>query len=165
MLELFLECIASISKNISTSIPPKIIERPSLTQPQNKFAESPWYNHVVLHELDILGEDATFLKSLFDNFQLEGDKHILAIRKSIKEDYLLYRENLHALKGSATELGATKLAKACIDGEALKPYDLGSEKIKLACQSVEQAYHHTIDALATVIRIENTAPLPKAADH
>jgi len=63
------------------------------------------------------------------------------------DDYLDYRENLHALKGSATELGANKLVQACLSGEALKPYDLNSDEMKQMCTHIEQVFNKTVAAL------------------
>ena len=53
----------------------------------------------MLHELDILGDDPDFIKILLQNFTKEGSQHILGIKKAMHDDYLDYRENLHALKG------------------------------------------------------------------
>ena len=76
------------------------------------------------------------------------------------DDYLEYREHLHALKGSATELGAAKLVEACLDGEALKPYDLNSEKMNQMCHHVEEIFNKTVTALNNAVT-EAQALLPK----
>ncbi len=142
-----LECIASLSKKIRKSKE----SRPEPATPRrpihSNFAESEWYNHVVLHELDMLGDDSDFLKSLLRNFENEGAQHILEIKKAMYDDYLEYREHLHALKGSATELGADKLVATCSEAEALKPYDMDSEKIRQMCALVEEVFNDTVTAL------------------
>ena len=67
-------------------------------------------------------------------------------------DYLEYREALHALKGSSTELGAKTLASVCQKGEALKPYDIGGEQIKETAAEIEKTFIRTSAALSNVTR-------------
>ena len=143
-----LECIASLSKNIRR---PKAGEPRKARQPRShlpsNFAESEWYDNAVLHELDILGNDPEFVITLLKNFEKEGAQHVLDIKKSMYDYYLEYRENLHALKGSATELGADRLVEICLEGEALKPYDLGSEKIEQMSKRIAEVFKKTVAAL------------------
>ncbi|MGD8419252.1 MAG: ATP-binding protein [Gammaproteobacteria bacterium] len=150
-----LECIASLSKNIRKAKAVASQEPPdSRKQLYGIFADSEWYDHVVLQELDMLGEGPDFLKSLLRNFEKEGSQHILDIKKSMFDDYLEYRDNLHALKGSASELGANKLVDVCLQGEALKPYDMGSEKINQMCMRVEDVFNKTVTALNSAVTVE-----------
>lgn len=151
-----LECIASLSRNIRTISPKKTvhIERRSVKRHVNSsFTESEWYDRVVLDELDTLGGDPEFITSLVRNFAKDGAKHILTIKTSIDEDYLEYRESLHALKGSSTELGARKLVEICLKGEALKPYNLGSDKIYQLCSDLEEIFNNTATALEHAVTV------------
>ena len=143
-----LECIASLSKNIRKAKASKPILQPvSRRHLQSNFAESEWYDNIVLHELDILGKDPDFIKALLSNFENEGLKHIEKLKQAIQDDYLEYRERLHAIKGSATELGANKLAQTCQEAEMLKPYDMDSEKINQMYSRVEKVFKSTVAAL------------------
>ena len=147
-----LESIASLSKNIvkskaSKPLPP----RKSKTQIRSNFVESVWYDNVVLHELDILGNDPDFIKTLLRNFEKEGSRHIGNIKEAMLDDYLEYRENLHALKGSATELGANELVEACLRGEALKPYDLNSSKMEQMSLHIAEVFGNTVTALNNAV--------------
>jgi len=143
-----LECIASLSKNIRKAKASKpISQHESRMHLQSNFAESEWYDNIVLHELDILGEDPDFIKTLLSNFESEGLRHIDYLKQAIEDDYLEYREQLHALKGSATELGAGQLVQTCEQAEKLKPYDMGSEKINQVCVRVEKVFKSTVAAL------------------
>ena len=144
-----LDSVASLSKNIRSKKVTKKPAQESKSGPRIKsnFAESEWYDYTVLHELDLLGEDPEFIKSLFKNFSIEGARHILNIKTAMEDDYLEYRENLHALKGSATELGTGRLVEFCLKGESLKPYDIGSEKIFQFCSDLEEIFKNTVTAL------------------
>jgi len=142
-----LECIASLSRNIVKSAAKQSYPHKSNSQLRSTFAESEWYDNMVLYELDLLGNDPDFLKTLLRNFEKEGSRHIQNLTSVMLDDYLEYRENLHALKGSASELGAKQLVQACLDGEALKPYDINSEKIRQMCAHVEDVFGKTVAAL------------------
>ena len=163
-----LESIASLSKNIRKSKagkPAAGAARDPGRKLHSNFAESEWYNNVVLHELDILGEEPDFLKILLKNFEAEGSQHILNMKKSMYDDYLEYRENLHALKGSATELGAGKLVEICAEGESLKPYDMGSEKINQMCMRIEEVFKRTVTALNSAVTVEHEVYAEKTTDN
>ena len=147
-----LEAIASLSKNIQKPQPvAKPAAQGSSSQMRSNFSESAWYDNVVLHELDILGNDPDFVKTLLSNFEREGSRHISNIKTAQGDDYLDYRESLHALKGSATELGAGKLVEACLEAEALKPYDIDSEKMSQMCLHVEDVFEKTVTALNNAV--------------
>ncbi len=163
-----LECIASLSRNIRTADSKKTIqiERRKVKRHVNSsFSESEWYDRVVLDELDTLGGNPEFIASLVRDFTHEGGNHILAIKKSIEEDYLEYRESLHALKGSSTELGARKLVETCLECEALKPYDLGSDKIYQLCSNLEEIFSHTAAALAHAVTVYQKQLPARLKDH
>lgn len=163
-----LECIASLSKNIRRSKVEKIPAPKARTpriQLHSNFAESAWYDHILLHELDILGEDPDFLKSLLKNFQHEGAQHILNLKKAMYDDYLEYRDNLHALKGSATELGAGRLVEICVSAESLKPYDMGSDKINNMCLQLEEVFNNTATALINAVAAGQEAYPGKTTDQ
>ncbi|NNF81949.1 MAG: response regulator, partial [Flavobacteriaceae bacterium] len=128
------------------------------------FKESEWYNNAVLEELNILGGTPEFILSLVNNYATDGSKHILRIKTSIDDDYLVYRESLHALKGSSTELGATKLVDRCIAGENLKPYDLGGEQIHLICEELEDGFNNTVTALLSAVTDSKKKLTGKASD-
>ncbi len=160
-----LECIASLSKKIRKTKGRKPVPQEPRRQFDSNFVESEWYNHIVLHELDILGEDPDFLKSLLKNFEKEGLQHILEIKKAMYDDYLEYREHLHALKGSATELGAEKLVASCVQAEALKPYDMDSEKIRQMCALVEETFNNTVAALSNAATVKQEVYPGRSTDR
>jgi len=150
-----LECIASLSKNIHKARP---VKTPVPREPRNRirsnFKESEWFDNIVLHELDVLGDDSDFIKTLLENFEKEGQKHVLDIKNSMYDDYMEYRDNLHALKGSATELGANRLVEVCLEGEALKPYDMGSKKIEQISKRIAEVFENTVTALKNAVTAE-----------
>jgi two-component system sensor histidine kinase RpfC len=160
-----LECIASLSKNIRKAKAGKPVSPEPRRQLQSNFVQSEWYDNIALHELDILGEDPGFLKTLLKNFENDGLRHILNIKKAMYDDYLEYRENLHALKGSATELGAGKLVASCTEAEALKPYDMDSDKIIQMSLHIEEVFNNTVTALNSAVTVEQQVYPGKMTDQ
>ena len=108
---------------------------------------SPWFDEKIIRELSNLGEGLPFIQRLVKGFAKDGAKHIKRIMEFEDNDYPAYRESLHALKGSATELGATALVEICLKGETLKPYDMGSDKIRNINREVEEIFNLTVSAL------------------
>ncbi len=158
-----LESIASLSRNIRSSgtRKPFRLERGNGTrQIESNFSESEWYDRLVLDKLDALGEgDPEFVASLVNNFAREGARNVLAIKTSIGEDYLEYRESLHALKGSSTELGADKLVDICLKGEALQLYHLGSREIYQLSSILEDIFNYTVTSLEhAMTQYQNRTP-------
>ncbi|MCP4488905.1 MAG: response regulator [Gammaproteobacteria bacterium] len=160
-----LETIAVLSKNVkSSSRPPIKSIKSSPVQIQSCFDKSEWYDHMVLYELQILGGNPEFINSLLKSFDTSGRKHLHTIKSALHDDYLEYRESLHALKGSATELGGDKLVEACLKAEALKPYDLGSEKILSLSVKVEEIFNKTVTALLDAVTANQKSYPGKSLD-
>jgi two-component system sensor histidine kinase RpfC len=153
-----LEKIASLSRNL------RIVKlekqgRSPLTAKAGNISESPWYDENVIHELSMLGDDPSFIQSLVTNFTKDGEKHIAGINSAMQDDYLEYRESLHALKGSATELGADMLVEICLKGEALKPYDIGTDKIEALSHQLEEVFINSVSALNKAVSLDqNQSP-------
>lgn len=98
----------------------------------------PRIDHGVLEGLAELGDSDQFLISLIRDFKEDSDRNVSELRRAVAEqDYAGYRDTLHAIKGSAGDLGAPRLAALCREGEALKPYDMGSERPQQVVDGVQ----------------------------
>jgi len=157
-----LACIATLSKNIRRARTAKVpTPWESRTGLRSNYIDSEWYDNIVLQELDVLGDDPDFIKTLLRNFEKEGAQHVQNIEKFSHDDYIGYRDSLHALKGSSTELGANRLAEVCQEGEALKPYDMGSKKIQQMSERIAEVFEKTIAALNNAAMAEEDNIYPK----
>ncbi len=114
---------------------------------ENVQASSQLFDSNKLAELINLDQDKQFILSLIESFKHDASKHVGIICAASKDDYLTYRESLHALKGSATEMGAVTLSTLCTQGEQLKPDDIGSDQLLTLCKQLEKTFHETISAL------------------
>jgi two-component system sensor histidine kinase RpfC len=150
---LLLEKVAILSKNIKGKRKgAKPFKNNVSIHPQAAaFESSPWFDENILRELSDLGEGLPFIQRLVKGFAKDGSRHITNILKTQEDDYPAYRESLHALKGSATELGATSLVTICLKGESLKPYDMGTEKIRQLNSEVENIFNLTVNALQDAV--------------
>ena len=87
-------------------------------------------------------------------FKSDGFKHLANIKQSAGDDFLGYRAGLHALKGSAIELGAIPLVDLCLAGEELKPYDIDTDRIHELANQVEDTFIKTIASLESSLLTE-----------
>ncbi len=152
-----LEKIAIISQGISTSTEHSRKENSpthttvhTLNELVTSDADSndeKWCDHAVLQELFLLAKDNDFMQRLINGFIEDGEKHIARIHQARNDDYLVLRESLHALKGSASEFGAHKLVDLCRKGEDFKPYDMGTDTIFEFVRNIESVYQNTVKAL------------------
>ncbi len=155
---ILLEKIASLSRNQTdgsrkhASIPNKSLEPKGKVETES--SKQHWFDENALRELSALGEGPQFIQSLVKNFIEDAERHITCIKRSSVNDYLEYREALHALKGSSTELGAGLLVKICLEGEALKPYDLNTDKIKRLVDQTEEVFTKTKASLVKAVSLE-----------
>ncbi|WP_292479346.1 Hpt domain-containing protein [Methylophaga sp.] len=84
------------------------------------------------------------------------------ILQSAHDDYLTYRESLHALKGSSSELGANKVAELCRQGESYKPFDIGSDELIRLTNKLEHAFSQTLTELELAFKHQGQS---QKADH
>jgi len=140
-----LEQIAQLSPETKHVPVPVPVPVPAKESSDNDI--SPWLDKNALHELSKLGGGEPFIEKLIACFKDDGNKHIAVIKQAATDDYLHYRESLHALKGSSAEIGAIKLAQLCLQGEALKPYDIGKPHINDIAAEIEIAYLKTVELL------------------
>jgi len=105
----------------------------------------------LISELEQLGGGEQFINSLVSGFEYDGRKHIDIINSAVFDDYYQYRESLHALKGSSTEIGAIKLAGLTRQAEQIKPDQINSHEIKQIARDISQVFNDSLVALKKTI--------------
>ncbi len=99
-----------------------------------------------LRELDGIGRSG-FVADLVAGFVTDGEKLVAAMSESVREaDYKGFREQVHALKGSAGSLGAEALYKKCREVSQVVPRELPVSAEKLV-QEIERSFAATRVAL------------------
>jgi len=82
-------------------------------------AEPPTLDISVLAELDRLSRDPTSLMAVIETFETEGETLLAHIAETVAaRNHSAFTEWVHALKGNAMNVGATRLAAACQRAES-----------------------------------------------
>ncbi|MCP4406905.1 MAG: response regulator [Gammaproteobacteria bacterium] len=106
-----------------------------------------------LDTLTQLGSGPEFIKQLVEGFQRDGERLMENLQHADDQrDYLEMRDAVHALKGTASELGAIQLIKLCKDVEGLKPYDMVSDKPGLLIEEINEIFVNTCLTLNNYVR-------------
>ncbi len=128
-----------------------VTKLPSRMEKEKLGTGNEWFDPQVFQSLMMLDTDPNFIQKLVNGFIADGEKHINRIDIAVYDDYLELRESLHALKGSAAELGAIQLVDICRKGEEYKPYDIGTDKLFKLSDSIKTIYKNTVTALNTAV--------------
>lgn len=131
-------------------------------KPHASLSSQKWCDPQVMLELSRLGGGQGFLQQLLNGYKADGTKHMQWIRQAANDDYLAYRESLHALKGSSSELGANRVADLCRQAEAFKPFDIGSSELLQLTDKLQHAFTETLSELETVVKQQEPS---QKADH
>lgn len=137
-----LEAIAKLAQIES----PKQVNLPSNKKNITEISE--WFDSQVIRELSQLGTDHNFLTTLIDGFEMDGQKHIQVVQMAVEnDDFIAFRESLHALKGSAAEMGAKPLTEICRKAELLKPNEIANSESLHYCTQLSHTFEQTVKAL------------------
>lgn len=109
------------------------------------------YQH--LNDLKSLGGGEQFMHNLLDSFVEDGRKHLAIINQAVNDDYYQYRESLHALKGTSTELGASTLAALCRQAETLKPAQINSTEMIELVDELNRVFEQTLMAISEALAV------------
>jgi len=102
----------------------------------------------VLDDLAQIG-GADFVQNLLASFEQDSERAIRDIEHALEaKDYGRWHDQLHMLKGGASDVGATWLAQICADAERIKPYELSGDGTREKLAQVRLALSDTQSALA-----------------
>lgn len=105
-------------------------------------------NRQALKNLAQLGSGNEFVRSLIEGFKRDGENLLQELHAAVAEqDYLRFREALHALKGAATELGGVELVSLCERAERMRPYDMTNSGPANRTSHINDSFHRTIAAM------------------
>jgi two-component system sensor histidine kinase RpfC len=73
-----------------------------------------------------------FVQDLLASFSEDSERAIRDIERAlVAQDYGQWLDQLHKLKGGASDIGANHLARLCAEAERIKPYELnGTDAIQ-----------------------------------
>ncbi|ACL71186.1 Hpt sensor hybrid histidine kinase [Thioalkalivibrio sulfidiphilus HL-EbGr7] len=147
-----LDTVAGLALQGATR-PATLETRPEPAAPQTATKEVDVLNSEVLDSLVRLGSGPVFLMDLLDGFRRDGEQQLADLRQAVTmNDYPRMRDALHALKGSAGEMGGALLVRLCQAAEGLKPYELGTDKPATYVTHIEQAFRETCAGVDAYLR-------------
>jgi len=101
----------------------------------------------VLNDLAQLGGYA-FVKDLLASFEEDSERSMRDIERALaSQDYGQWHDQLHMLKGGASDVGANRLAQLCAEAERIKPYELVGTRARRMLDEVRFALDEAQAAL------------------
>jgi two-component system sensor histidine kinase RpfC len=102
----------------------------------------------ILDDLASLGGGAEFVEGLIREFTQDSLRALEAIDAALKaRDYPAWKDQLHALKGGASDVGALELAQRCAEAERTQPFELGAPMARERLDAVRAAWNAAGGAL------------------
>jgi two-component system sensor histidine kinase RpfC len=101
----------------------------------------------VLDDLALLGGH-TFVQDLLTSFEEESGRLMRDIERALAaQDHGQWHDQLHMLKGGASDVGANRLAQQCVEAERIKPYEMASQD---ASEKLDEVRFALAEAQATL---------------
>jgi two-component system sensor histidine kinase RpfC len=126
--------------------------------PVTRLRKSTLLDEEILNDLASLGGGPDFVKGLIHEFTQDSLRALGAIEKALKDrDYPIWKEQLHMLKGGASDVGALELAQLCADAERIQPYEMGNAIARERLGSVREGWTATGAALAEYLSRQTSA--------
>ena len=113
----------------------------------------------ILEDLARLGGTG-FVQELVNSFEEDSLRGINEVERAlITQDYSLWHDQLHMLKGGASDMGACQLARLCNEAERIKPFEINQPVARQKLDAVRLALTDAQAALAAYtdrkLRAEN----------
>lgn len=108
----------------------------------------------VLADLATLG-GPRFIEELLASFSEDSKRALQDVERALQlENYGLWHDQLHKLKGGARDVGARELAERCAEAERIKPFELTSATARERLDAVLRAHDATHVALQAYLERE-----------
>lgn len=106
-------------------------------------------DEAILEDLAQMGGGHSFVQELINSFSEESRRAIGQVEHALlTNDYGLWHDQLHMLKGGASDVGAKGLARQCAKAERIKPYEIMTELAQDELEQVQEALSQAQAALA-----------------
>ncbi len=101
----------------------------------------------VLDELVQIGGSA-FVDDLLDSFASDSSRSLGVVEQSLAaRDFGRWRDQLHMLKGGASDVGARRLADICAEAERIRPFEMTSPAASAILDAARAALQDALAAL------------------
>lgn len=116
---------------------------PEMSHPIHAKTKNQVLDEGILENLALVGGGQDFVSELIDSFNADSKRSMRQIEIALHtDDFSMWRDQLHMLKGGASDVGAHELARSCAEAERIKPYEmssLGRDKLLVVKSALEQA--------------------------
>ncbi len=94
---------------------------------QTKTPPQAALDETILEELAQLGGGQPFIRELVGSFNADSKRAMSEIERALlTQDYSLWHDQLHMLKGGASDVGAYQLVRLCAEAERIKPFEISA---------------------------------------
>lgn len=105
-------------------------------------------DEAVLTDLAEVGGGLDFVRDLIEDFRQDGNRAMQATRLALQEqNYGAWKDQLHMLKGGASDVGALAMADTCAEAERIKPFEIA---LPVAAESLSKVHAAQQAALAAL---------------
>lgn len=112
-------------------------------------AEAPVLDEAALNELSQLG-GASFVDDLLVSFASDSARSLYEAGQALEaHDFGQWHDQLHMLKGGASDIGAHRLAEICAEAERIKPFEMTMPLASARLDAVRSALEDVRTALET----------------
>ncbi|MEQ1593382.1 MAG: ATP-binding protein [Thiobacillaceae bacterium] len=102
----------------------------------------------VLNDLAQMGGGQSFVRELIDSFNEDSKRSMTEVERALlTQDYGMWHDQLHMLKGGASDVGANQLAHLCAEAERIKPFEITSGVAREKLMAVRSALGEAQTAL------------------
>jgi two-component system sensor histidine kinase RpfC len=106
-------------------------------------------DEAVLDDLAQMGGH-TFVQDLLASFEEESERLMRDIERALAtQDYSQWHDQLHMLKGGASDIGALSLTQRCAEAERIKPFEIATPLAQARFDGVQEALAVTKTELAS----------------
>ena len=103
----------------------------------------------ILEDLAQMGGGQPFVQELIDSFGEDSKRSMSEVERALlTQDYGLWHDQLHMLKGGASDVGAYQLARLCTEAERIKPFEITASLARDKLMEVRAALSEAQTALA-----------------
>ena len=108
----------------------------------------------VLDDLAQMGGGQPFVGELIDSFNEESRRSLIEVERALlNQDYGMWHDHLHMMKGGASDVGAHQLVNLCAEAERIKPYEL---RAALALERLTSVRAALSEAQIAFVRYRNS---------
>lgn len=112
----------------------------------------------ILKELAEFGGGLDFVRELVEEFRQDSNRALQATRQALAErNYGAWKEQLHMLKGGASDVGAQAMAEACAEAERIKPFEIAQALAAQRLEAVSDAQQAVLDAMEEFLARQQSA--------